>query len=362
MGGDFLTLSCHPLQIYFAPLALLMVHPLTCPLTNIKPTHRFLIDLILCLPLHINPLVSQPIPQFPLPHFENISVAYYFDPPLMSTPTAAPAASMPHYDNEDFIPVFVKMLAEEPGTGSINTYRRQEKEYLWKARGSSSTFFRTLSSEQQLLRARHAWMKITLLRRFRSLYDTDVLGSRTMPEGDELVRVFARYTPLVISTPPARVVLARATTMPLPPSKVKSTSPAESLRASPPPRTPLSPAARAARREAIQRALDEPIAVIITLGSPSLPPLPVLPRHEATDFLTSVFEQLRDHPRQPMPPVVKEEPEESEELEYQDAVMDIDLGNDDEHPPRRDTPEGSWPAPDSPFMPPSPSLPPTFPS
>src|SRR5882757_4095703 len=209
MGGDFLTFPCRPLQIYFAPLALLMVHPLTRPLTNIKPPHRYLIDPLLRLPLRINPLVSQPIPQFPLPHFESLSVSYYFDPPLMSTPTTAPAAPMPPYDNEDSIPVFVKMLAEEPGTGSINTYRHQEKEYLWKARGSSSAFFRTLSSEQQLLQARHAWMKITLLRHFRSLYNTDVLGCRTMLEGDELVRVFARYTLLVISTPPARMVLAR---------------------------------------------------------------------------------------------------------------------------------------------------------
>src|SRR5882757_4355330 len=360
MGGDFLTLSCHPLQIYFAPLASLMVHPLTRPLTNIKPTHRFLIDPILRLPLHINPLASQPIPHLPFPHFETLSVSYYFDPPLMSTPTTAPAASMPHYDNEDSIPVFIRMLAEEPGSGSINLYRRQEKESLWKARGSSSAFFRTLSSEQQLLRARHAWMKITLLRRFRSLYDTDVLGCRTMPEGDELVRVFARYTPLVISTPPTRVVLARATTTPLPPSEAESTPSEELPRASPPPRTPLSPAARAARRKAIQRALDEPITVVLTPGSPSPTPLPTLPRHEATDFLASVFEQLRDHPRQPTPPAVKEEPEESEELEYQDAVMDVDFGNDEEHQPRQDTPEGSWPAPDSPFMPPSPSPPPTF--
>src|SRR5882757_4631719 len=166
---------------------------------------------------HINGLTLLPSPQilFPVSPLPTTSSLHFL---ALNLTTMSSPSPITYFLNEDSIPVLRAMIAAKPGKGNINTYRHQEKKYLWDARGISVTFFNSLSPAEQLARAREAWMKIDLLRRHCFLYDEEIPGTQPMPMGEELVRVFHTQTPSITTlTPPSRVVMARATSTPLPP-------------------------------------------------------------------------------------------------------------------------------------------------
>src|SRR5882757_4973577 len=93
---------------------------------------------------HINGLTLLLFPQlvFPVLPLPTTSSLHFLALDLIAMSSPSPIT---YFLNEDSIPVLHAMIAAEPGAGNINTYHRQEKQYLWDARGISVTFFTSLS-------------------------------------------------------------------------------------------------------------------------------------------------------------------------------------------------------------------------
>src|SRR5882757_7282898 len=120
--------------------------PLQCPIPHVTfdPPNTYLQTL-----RHINGLTLLPFPQllFPVSPLPTTSSLHFLalDLTAMSSPS-----TITYFLNKDSIPVLRAMIAAEPGSGNINTYRHQEKQYLWDTRGISTTYFNSLPPAEQL--------------------------------------------------------------------------------------------------------------------------------------------------------------------------------------------------------------------
>jgi len=107
-----------------------------------------------------------------------------------------------YFLNEDSIPVLRAMIAGEPGKGSINTYRHQERNIFGtpvvpRLRSSTpSPLLNSSPSSYGVDEDRPATEAPFPLRR-------GIPGTQPMPTDEELVRVFHTQTPsITTSTPP----------------------------------------------------------------------------------------------------------------------------------------------------------------